>query len=105
MPLNVDTRWNGHGFNLSDDGNRLYLADIGDFGAGAGLTILDVSEIQRRVPNPKVPVVSHLSWPDVSIPQTNLPVTIGGQPYLVERVGYDMPKDRIERVWIVLRPA
>jgi hypothetical protein len=82
--LNIDTRWVGHGFNLSDDGNRLYLADIADFGPSAGLTVLDVSQIQRRVPNPQVPVVSHLSWPDVSIPQTNLPVTIGGHPYLVE---------------------
>jgi hypothetical protein len=84
LPLLVDTRWVGHGFNISDDGNRLYLADIADFGTNAGLTILDVSQVQRRVPNPTVPVVSHLSWPDVSIPQTNLPVRIGGNPYLVE---------------------
>jgi len=31
-----------------------------------------------------VPEISHLSWPEVSIPQTNLPVKIGGHPYLVE---------------------
>jgi hypothetical protein len=82
--LFTDTRWVGHGFNLSDDGNRLYLADISDYGTNAGLTVLDVSQIQRRTANPEVPVVSHLSWPDVSIPQTNLPVRIGGHPYLVE---------------------
>jgi hypothetical protein len=82
--LFTDTRWVAHGFNLSDDGNRLYLADISDYGTKAGLTVLDTSQVQRRVPNPTVPVVSHLSWPDVSIPQTNLPVRIGGHPYLVE---------------------
>ena len=82
--LFTDTRWVGHGFNLSDDGNRLYLADIATFDPTAGLTILDVSQVQKRVPNPQVPVVSHISWPEVSIPQTNLPVTINGHPYLVE---------------------
>ena len=34
--------------------------------------------------NPKVTVVSHLSWPEVSIPQTAIPVTINGHRYLVE---------------------
>jgi hypothetical protein len=84
VPLFVDTRWVGHGLNVSDDGNRLYLADIAGFDPSAGLTILDVSQVQARVPNPKVPVVSHINWPEVSIPQTNLPVKIGGHPYLVE---------------------
>src|SRR5205807_909716 len=84
VPLFTDTRWVGHGLNISDDGNRLYLADIANFDPTAGLAILDVSQIQKRVPNPTVPVVSHLSWPEVSIPQTNLPVRIGGHPYLVE---------------------
>src|SRR5206468_6726572 len=68
----------------SDDGNRLYIADIGDAGPGAGLTILDVSDIQARKSNPQPKVVSHLSWPEVSIPQTAIPVTINGHPYLVE---------------------
>src|SRR5207253_5961658 len=86
--LNIDTRWVGHGLNISDDGTRLYLADIADFGTHAGLTIFDVSEIQKRLPNPKVPVVSHLGWADVSIPQTNLPITINGHPYLVELVEF-----------------
>jgi hypothetical protein len=74
------TDYSVHGLNVSDDGNRLYFADLGN----AGLTILDVSQVQQRVPNPSVPVVSHLTWPEVSIPQTDIPVTIGGHPYLVE---------------------
>src|SRR5439155_15107950 len=49
-----------------------------------GLYIFDTSEIQKRVPNPQVPVVSHLTGPEVSIPQVPIPVTIGGHLYLVE---------------------
>jgi hypothetical protein len=84
VPIWLGTQWVGHGLNISDDGNRLYLADIADAGAHAGLTILDVSQVQQRKPFPQVPVVSHLSWPEVSIPQTAIPITIGGHPYLVE---------------------
>ena len=43
-----------------------------------------MSQVQKRVANPKVTVVSHLTWPDVSIPQVPIPVTISGHPYLVE---------------------
>ncbi len=69
-----------HGLNVSDDGNRLYYADIGE----SGLTTLDTSQIQKRVPNPEVSVVSFLTWGNVSIPQTAIPVTIRGHRYLVE---------------------
>jgi len=84
MPIWIGTQWLGHGLNISDDGNRLYLADIADFSKGAGLTILDVSQVQQRKQNPQVPVVSHISWPEVSIPQTAIPISIQGHPYLVE---------------------
>lgn len=69
-----------HGLSVSDDGSRLYAADLGQ----SGLTILDVSQVQARKTNPEVPLVSHMTWPDVSIPQVPWPVTIGGHPYLVE---------------------
>ena len=78
---------------MSDDGKTLYFADLARNGfdnvalAGTdsrGLTILDVSQIQSRAANPQVTVVSHLTWPQVSTPQTDLPVTIAGHPYLVE---------------------
>jgi len=74
------TRYSVHGLNVSDDGNRVYFADLGK----AGLTILDTSQIQRRVSNPTVPEVSHLTWPVVSIPQVPIPVVIKGHRYLVE---------------------
>ena len=82
IPVWISTDFTFHGMNVSDDGNRLYAADLGS--APSGLTILDVSQIQQRVMNPQVPVVSQLTWDDVSIPQTNIPITIGGHPYLVE---------------------
>jgi hypothetical protein len=99
-PLWLGIQWVAHGMNVSDDGNRLYMADIADAGTGAGLTILDVSDIQARKTNPQPKVVSHLSWPEVSIPQTALPITIGGHPYLVEvdefsRLNY--PKGPLDR--------
>jgi hypothetical protein len=81
-PAWISTDFMFHGMNVSDDGNRLYAADLGS--DTSGLTILDVSQVQQRVPNPQVPVVSHLTWDNVSIPQTAIPITIGGHPYLVE---------------------
>lgn len=69
-----------HGMRVSDNGNYLYVADIGN----PGLTILDVSQIQRRVPNPQVKQVAHISWPNVSIPQVPIPITIHRHHYLFE---------------------
>ena len=45
------------------------------------------------------------TWERSFMPRTGENVRIAGGPYLVERVGYDLPSDKIERVWIVLRPA
>ena len=75
-----------HGINVSDDGNRLYMATNGraDSNSPKGLHIFDVSEIQERRPNPQMKLVSKITWALVSTPQINLPVTIGGRPYVVE---------------------
>jgi hypothetical protein len=81
VPLWTSTDYIVHGLNVSDDGNRLYFADLG---SPSGLTILDVSQVQQRTANPVVPVVSRLTWDNVSIPQVPIPVTINGQRYLVE---------------------
>ncbi len=74
------TAFTFHGMNLNNDGTRLYGSDLGN----SGLTILDVSQVQRRVASPVVTEVSHLTWPEVSIPQNTIPVTIKGHKYLVE---------------------
>jgi hypothetical protein len=77
-----------HGMRLSNDGRTLYAAHIGEPGpaglTGAGLRILDVSDIQDRAPNPKVPTLSSLTWDNVSIPQVAEPFTRDGHKYLLE---------------------
>ena len=89
-----------HGLNVSADGNTLYYADAGPT---PGLTILDVSDVQRRAPNPRVRRVSHLTWDTVSIPQTAIPVTIGGHPHLVEvdefAAGFPVKNPTRNAVW------
>jgi hypothetical protein len=50
----------------------------------SGLTVLDVSQIQKRVSNPVVPIVSRLTWPEVSTPQNATPFTRNGHKYLME---------------------
>ena len=81
-----------HGVTLSDDGRRAYLAAGAGFPRNEamlpaqldGVQVLDVSQVQDRVLDPTVEVVGELTWPSVTIPQTALPVTIGGRPYLLE---------------------
>ena len=76
-----------HGASVSKDGNRLYIAEaaFGDGGGDfSGLTVLDVSEVQDRVVNPSVPIVSRLSWPKVSTPQNATPFTLSGHKYVLE---------------------
>jgi hypothetical protein len=80
--------FNSHGINVSDDGNRIYVASNGATDGSSnspkGLMIIDTSEIQARKPSPQVRVVSRTTWATVSTPQTAIPVTIGGHPYVVE---------------------
>ncbi len=76
-----------HGVSISNDGNRLYIAEAAFDDSGddfSGLTILDVSQIQKRVVNPQVEIVSRLTWPKVSTPQNATPFTVDGQAYLLE---------------------
>jgi hypothetical protein len=77
-----------HGMRLSDDGRTLYAANLGTPGptgiTGGGLRILDVSQIQDRVPHPKVPTLSTITWHGVSIPQVAEPFTRDGHQYLFE---------------------
>ncbi|HEX6116721.1 MAG TPA: hypothetical protein VFY99_06435 [Solirubrobacterales bacterium] len=71
--------YDSHGLSISSDGNRAYVA-----GVDSGLIILDVSEIQDRVPNPSVREIARLQWESMSIPQNAIPITVKGHPYLVE---------------------
>jgi hypothetical protein len=84
-----------HGLSVSDDGNRLYLADVRDYGeeiteGGGGLRVLDASGIQSRTAlTTDLPQVGYLSWPEVTIPQSTIPVTIRRHRYLIEFDEFD----------------
>ena len=73
---------------VSTTAARLYVANIGNSGAGnvasGGLRILDVSQIQDRTPTRRSPVLSSLTWRELSIPQAAEPFTRNGQHYLLE---------------------
>jgi hypothetical protein len=74
-----------HGVSVSNDGNRLYIAQAAfDDGGYDGLVILDVSEVQKRVANPTVTEVTRYTWPQVSTPQNATPFTRHGHKYLLE---------------------
>lgn len=77
-PIWTTDDFRSHGLSVSDDGNRLYLADR------TGLVILDVSQIQARALNPQHRVVSTLTWPTKSTPQITIPVTINNHAFLIE---------------------
>jgi hypothetical protein len=76
--------WRGayysHGLNLSADGKTLYQTDP----INGNLGILDVSQIQDRVPHPQVHDISRITWRPVSIPQNTVPFTSHGHHYLLE---------------------
>ena len=90
-----------HGLSISDDGNRAYLADVAsDRGAtqnyyteitngGGGMRVLDISQVQSRALAPQVTEIGYVTWPEVTIPQSTIPVTIRGHRYVIEFDEYD----------------
>jgi hypothetical protein len=77
--------YQSHGVSISNDGNTLYMAEAGyNDGDFHGLTVLDVSQVQKRVASPKVTVISRLTWPNVSTPQNATPFVSRGHHYLLE---------------------
>ena len=77
--------YQSHGVSISDDGNTLYMGEAAFTDDGfSGLTILDVTQVQKRIPNPTVQIISRLTWPSVSTPQNATPFTSKGKKYLLE---------------------
>lgn len=80
-----------HGLSISEDGNRAYLALYGQGVVSRalgtppnnGMQILDVSQVQRRVPNPKITVVGEVMWDDGGGAQHTIAVSIKGKPYVI----------------------
>jgi hypothetical protein len=95
-----------HGFGVSDDGRRLYLAHVNadlatalvdgrpNATAGNGLGIHDISQIQARTPNPQVRLVSQALWTDGQAGQHAVPFTTGGHPFVlfVDELGRGGPR-------------
>jgi hypothetical protein len=80
---------NYHGLRFSRDGRTMYAANIGnDLSGGTfpgeGLRIIDVSEIQDRLPDPQITVLSDLVWREGSIPQVSQPFRRGKRDYLLQ---------------------
>jgi hypothetical protein len=84
---------NVHGMSISEDGNRGYFVSLGFTTPAAltdptqpaanGLLLYDLSQIQARVPNPQVRLISQLLWKDGSVAQHTIPVKIDGHPYVI----------------------
>ena len=95
--------YTSHGINISDDGNRMYMAANGavDSNSPKGLLVLDTSEIQSRKASPKLPVISKTTWALVSTPQINLPVTIDGHLFSIEMDEFRGGDDRVGAARII----
>lgn len=84
---------NTHGLSISDDGTRGYFVSLATLPAADltdptiapvnGLLIYDTSQIQQRMPNPQVPLISKLFWKDGGVSQHTINVHIAGKPYIV----------------------
>lgn len=86
-----------HGFSLSDDGDTLYMAEVGNIAetltgvpSGTfksvepnGLAVFNVADIQDRAPDPTIHQVGHVYWTDGGVGQMSIPITYQGNPYLV----------------------
>jgi hypothetical protein len=87
-----------HGFSLSDNGDTLYMAQVGNTAEAFtgiapsavdenldpnGLAIFNVSDIQSRKPNPAIQEIGHVYWTDGAVGQMSIPISYGNHPYLV----------------------
>ncbi|MEQ6899560.1 hypothetical protein [Nocardioides sp. YIM 152588] len=78
-----------HGIRFSGDGRTMYVADMGSPSTTSvlddpGLRVYDVSEVQDRVDDPEIELLSVTDWPSVSIPQVAEPFRRGGRSYVLE---------------------
>ena len=92
VPQKPPTTTTTHGLMVSDDGMRAYVSLAGVLGANVnllttqpanGVLILDVSDFQKRVPNPQFREVSEFLWNDGGQMQHTILISIKGKPYVV----------------------
>jgi hypothetical protein len=77
-----------HDLSFNSRGTIAYINQPGQFGNNDfpgpnGLVMLNVSQVQHRVPNPKVSLIGTLFWNDSGQGQQSLPVTYNGQQYVI----------------------
>jgi hypothetical protein len=68
-----------HGFEISEDGNRMYLSTA----FPAGLIILDISEVQSRKPLPSIRQLGSVFWNTAGASQHTIPVTFNQKKHLI----------------------
>jgi hypothetical protein len=97
-PWQYEGEGHAHSLNLNwkgflpdwPEGTLMFVGQPGEFGMTTGsqigpdgLVIEDVSDYQFRRPNPKIRIISKLSWGDQGITESMVPVHINGHPYLI----------------------
>ncbi len=78
-----------HGLRFSDDGDTMYVANMGSPSTSAvlddpSLQIYDVSQVHDRVKGARIELLSELDWPGISIPQVAEPFHRDGRDYVLE---------------------
>jgi hypothetical protein len=75
--------FDAHGLSVSDDGNRLYVT-AGNIGYETqdAFLILDSSQVQARIANPQIKLISKFVVPD-GWAQHTIPVSIRGRRYVI----------------------
>ncbi|MDQ1699412.1 MAG: hypothetical protein QOG34_1275, partial [Frankiaceae bacterium] len=90
--------YGSHGMAISPDGNRAYLAapccsyvtaisGYGPDSRSGALIVLDISKVQHRTlanANESLREIARITWPEISIPQNVIPITVKHHPYLIE---------------------
>ena len=77
-----------HDLSLNRSGTIAYINQPGQFGNNDfpgpnGLVMLNVSQVQHRVANPRISLIGTLFWNDSGQGQQSLPVTYDGQQYMI----------------------
>ena len=70
----------GHGLSISDDGNRGYFINALP---ATGFIVADTSQVQERADGAQIRELSRIHWPDGTIGQHTIPVTIQGRPHII----------------------
>jgi hypothetical protein len=78
-----------HAMTTNEDGTLGFIGQNGTVSSPGhpsknnGLVIVDLSQVQNRIPNPAITVISTLYWFDTEISEVAIPVKIGGKSFLV----------------------